>query len=138
MVFKALLLLLVGTVAGFLNGGRGILPHPAHAYLHRPPTYSGKQQQQGSHLHAKHHGRKEIPRIQGKVNYLWGAVLGMGNVTGAYLATVTVIHKEGQQICPKGGLCGDNDHGHQTAAKLKYNRKRGCTAALPIFHPQSD
>ncbi|RLD99921.1 MAG: sulfite exporter TauE/SafE family protein [Aquificota bacterium] len=31
--------------------------------------------------------------IQGKANYLWGAVLGVGNVTGAYLATVTAIKK---------------------------------------------
>jgi len=31
--------------------------------------------------------------IQGKVNYLWGAILGLGNVTGAYLATVTAVRK---------------------------------------------
>ena len=31
--------------------------------------------------------------VQGKVNYLWGAVLGVGNVTGAYLATVTAVKK---------------------------------------------
>ena len=31
--------------------------------------------------------------IQGKVNYLWGAILGLGNVTGAYLATVTAVKK---------------------------------------------
>ncbi len=31
--------------------------------------------------------------IQGKVNYMWGAILGLGNVTGAYLATVTAVKK---------------------------------------------
>ncbi len=38
--------------------------------------------------------------IQGKVNYLWGAVLGMGNVTGAYLAT-TVAVKKGNRFIQK-------------------------------------
>lgn len=31
--------------------------------------------------------------IQSKVNYTWGIVLGTGNVTGAYMATVTAVKK---------------------------------------------